>query len=431
MDNNNFQLEKRGTFVPQNDWGQSAIALQPGDSTGGEGINLRHYWHVALERRWLVLTVFLSIFILTLVYLFRAPLIYQSVARLQIDRESENVLNIREVFSMDGREQDYLQTQYKNLQSRTLIETLITKLGLSNDVRYSLSKDIYKSVANDITVAPIRLSRLVDIKVEHTDAKQAAKIANALADTFVQENLNLKMSKSMEAFNWLTNEANNLQDKVNKADRALQDYKEKTKRFHLMKTSTWFLKPSKQNQSDLDKARSAASDAQKLASEVERLVKDGASIESIGYVANDLLIKKYKEILGEKQTKLKNLLITKKEKWPEVLQAREDVDTYQTLLATEARKIFESIKNEAVIALAKVVSAEQTLQQQEAKQLELSKLKIDYDKLHRDAEHSKLLYNNVVARMKETEVTGRIKTNNMRVVDPAKVATVPISPRRC
>src|SRR5437667_12816687 len=124
-----------------------------------EKINLRHYWHVILERRWLVVAAFVSVFTLCLIYLFNAQRIFQATARMQIDRESDHVLNIKDVFAVDGREQDYLQTQYKNLQSRTLIESVISKLKLDKDPRYAKSVgDLSKAVSEDITIVPIRLS---------------------------------------------------------------------------------------------------------------------------------------------------------------------------------------------------------------------------------------------------------------------------------
>src|SRR5438552_9654116 len=106
-----------------------------------EKINVRHYWHVILERRWLVVAAFVSVFTLCLIYLFNAQRIFQATARMQIDRESDHVLNIKDVFAVDGREQDYLQTQYKNLQSRTLIESVVNKLKLDKDPRYARSVD--------------------------------------------------------------------------------------------------------------------------------------------------------------------------------------------------------------------------------------------------------------------------------------------------
>ena len=67
-----------------------------------EKINLRHYWHVILERRWLVVAAFCCVFALCLIYLFKATRIFQATARMQIDRESENVLNIKDAFAVDG-----------------------------------------------------------------------------------------------------------------------------------------------------------------------------------------------------------------------------------------------------------------------------------------------------------------------------------------
>src|SRR5438105_1206695 len=103
----------------------------PNDNQGFQGdsltqnLNLRHYWHVILERRWLVMTAFFTIMLLTAIYLYRATPIYSASVRIQIDRESGNPLNFRDALSLETREQDYLQTQYKNLQSRTLIQSVI------------------------------------------------------------------------------------------------------------------------------------------------------------------------------------------------------------------------------------------------------------------------------------------------------------------
>ncbi|MAH74812.1 MAG: hypothetical protein CBC62_00470, partial [Opitutia bacterium TMED102] len=54
-----------------------------------ESINLRHYWHIVLERRWLVAATFLVVIILTAFYLFSAKPIFSASTRLQIDRETE------------------------------------------------------------------------------------------------------------------------------------------------------------------------------------------------------------------------------------------------------------------------------------------------------------------------------------------------------
>src|SRR6185369_6742806 len=111
------------------------------ESSSRESVNLRHYWHTILERRWLVITAFFTILILTAIYLFRAVPIYQPSARIQIDPENNNPLNLRAPLSVATRELDYLQTQYKNLLSRTLLQSVINKEKLDRDPRYSKRLD--------------------------------------------------------------------------------------------------------------------------------------------------------------------------------------------------------------------------------------------------------------------------------------------------
>ena len=106
---------------------QNNLNILEENASPAEAINIRQYWHIFQERRWLVLATFIAIVILTAFYLFSATSIYYASARLQIDRETENSLRM-EGFSMDGsREKDYLQTQYKNLKSRSLIKTVLER----------------------------------------------------------------------------------------------------------------------------------------------------------------------------------------------------------------------------------------------------------------------------------------------------------------
>src|SRR3989454_8990821 len=394
-----------------------------------EKINVRHYWHVILERRWLVIAAFCSVFALCLIYLFKATRIYQASTRIQIDRESDNVLNIKDVFSVDGREQDYLQTQYKNLQSRTLIESVVIKLKLDKDPRYAKSLDLPRAVSEDITIAPIRLSRLMDVKVQHPNPQQAAAIANALVETFIQQNLDQKMSKSIEALRWLQKEANTLANDVEEKDLALQRYRVEKKMVSLGDSQNMVLQALKQAQADLDKARGDAAAAQKLNEEVERLLKDGTSINAIPQVANNLLIQDLRKTLSEREAVLANLLKRYKDKYPDVIRIREEIASLKDSIQKESQKLRDAIGAEADLAKAKETSMLAELKKKEQESFELSQLRIQYDVLSRKAEQSKLLYNIVLGRMKETDLTSKDKNQNMRVVDRAVEPRRPVKPR--
>ena len=192
-----------------------------------EGNKIRQYWHVVLERRWLIVTTFAVVVILGAVYAFRATPIYETVARLQIDPEGAGVLSVKEVVGLNNRDQDYLQTQYRNLMSRSLLEKVMQKLKLEEDERYKRELDKVNAVSEDISIAPIRLTRLVEVKVQHPDQKLARDVANTLLDIFLQENKDRKTFKALEGYRLLKQEQQTQEIELQQAIQDLQNYRVK------------------------------------------------------------------------------------------------------------------------------------------------------------------------------------------------------------
>lgn len=393
------------------------------------GVNIRQYWHVILERRWLVITAFLTILLLSAFYVFRATRIYQATARIQINREAENVLNIKDVFALDAREQDYLQTQYKNLQSRTLIQTVIKKLNLEQDPRYVTAPDTATAVGADITISPVRLSRLVDIKVQHSNAKTATLIANELARTFIDMNLEQKMKSSFEAVNWLKATKDDQAAKVQAAEAQLQQYKIKYNEVSLEESENITRQSLVQAQTDLSRARSEAAQVRRVITEIESKLQAGASLHTIPEVASSAVVQRLKQEIAVQEANLSALYKRYRQKHPSVLQATEQIASLKDSLDRETQIVIAALKNAADVAAVREQSLQRVVEDEQKKQMNLNQLRIQYDVLKRDAENNKLMFNNVLTRWKETELSSRITSNNMRVVDEAVVPNKPITPR--
>ena len=61
--------------------------------------------------------------------------VYEGTAQLLIERSDPTVLNFKEVQQVDAGRDDYYQTQYKLLQSRSLARNVIEQLNLLADAR--------------------------------------------------------------------------------------------------------------------------------------------------------------------------------------------------------------------------------------------------------------------------------------------------------
>ncbi len=394
-----------------------------------ENLNLRYYWHVVLERRWLVIAAFISVMILCSIYVVKAPRVYEAVGRLQIDREAENVVLARDPFEYGGREQDYLQTQYKNLTGRTLIQRVIDKLNLDKDPRYSVYVDRVKAVLSDVTVAPIRISRLVDVRVAHTEPKKAQEIANTLLTMFKDDNLATKKAASIEAKNKLQYEVENQQKALEDAERKLQEYKESIKNISVEDSQNMILLAMKQAVEQHNIAQSKAVMAEKMDQEIQDLIKNGAQLESLPAVANDRLVQEIKGKLAVEKAELESLLKKYKDGWPAVFQKKQTISSLEKSLKDHAEKLVQAIRAEAQITRSQEASMAAVVKKWEQDQLELGKNRLKYEELNRKVEIQRRQYMQVLQALKELEITINNKSNNMFIRDLAELPLKPVKPR--
>ena len=214
-------------------------------------------------RRWTAGTVFLVIFLGVLVYTFTVTPRYEARTRLLIESDDPNVVSFKEVIEEGASKADYYQTQYTILQSRALARKTIDTLGLwqsplLQDSRWKIdgiferaassvwaalghepgparSRGITETLAQSrvidlfleqLTIAPIRNSRLVDVKFRSPDPDVAMRVANVLAKAYIDQNLDYKFGASKEATSWLEDRLAEQRAQVETAEAALQQYRE-------------------------------------------------------------------------------------------------------------------------------------------------------------------------------------------------------------
>jgi polysaccharide biosynthesis transport protein len=391
--------------------------------------NLRQYIHVVMERRWLAISALLVVLVLTGVYLARTKPVYQAVARIQVNKESENPLSGKEGYTDARYEMDYLQTQYKNLQSRTLLGMVVNSPGVSNDARYAAAIDPIARLSRDVTISPVRLSRLVDVKVEHTDPKKAALIANTIGRLFISNNIAQKQLTSADALSWLTQQESTTREKVESADTKLQEYRTEKNEVSLEDNDNLVRQSLFSAKAELSRAHMEALQADQTLSEIDRILAEGRPIESIPQVRDSAVLLRFQQDLGVKEAGLAALLTRYRDKHPSVIQARKEIEQLRQAVKAEAETAIMALRNNAIFLKKREEALLANVEQETAKQQALYALRIEYDALKRESENNKTIYSNVLLRRNETELLSRLAANNIVFVDPAPVPTGPIKPK--
>ncbi|HBE88045.1 MAG TPA: hypothetical protein DDW67_02770 [Elusimicrobia bacterium] len=150
--------------------------------------DLTYYWDLLMRRRWVALSAWLAAIIITALVTFNMRPVYQSQALLVIEKERGNNVVYQGGPSVERSNEDYYQTQYKLLKSEALLKTVHNRLDLAKHEEF---KDPYgyRKLIKPVTIAPVPRSRLVYIKVDSYDRLLASKIANTIAQVFIEQNL--------------------------------------------------------------------------------------------------------------------------------------------------------------------------------------------------------------------------------------------------
>ena len=440
-----------------------------------DDVHLLDYVKVLYKRRWTAMTAFLVVFVTVTVYTFTATPIFEAKARLLIESDEQNVVSFKQVVDEDQTKADYYQTQYNILQSRALARKTLEGLKLWDnphmgggqqqpgfsvvsavggvvalvtspfaasadeapaenaipgaDETAAQSKAIDTFLSN-LTIAPIRNSRLVDIKYRLPDATVATNIVNALARNYIEQNLEFKFMASKDASDWLGARLSEQRSQVEAAEAKLQQYREQNDAISLEDSENIVVQKLTDLNAAVTQAKTERFQKEALYRQLEGLRGNAGALDSFPAILSNTFIQQQKAELAQLQSQQTQLSEKLGDKHPDIIKIRSAIQLAQSKLEGEIGKVVASVRNEYQSALAKENSLVGALNQQKGEALSMNRKAINYGVLERDVESNKQLYESLLQRAKETGVSSELKTSNIRVVDKAERPRGPVSPRK-
>lgn len=156
------------------------------DSSTSDDFQLTHFLDVLLRRRWVVAAAASAVFLAVALVTFLTKPVYQASALLIIEKERAGT--VQNSSMVENSNEDYYQTQYKLLQSRSLMEKVYADLKLAETPEFAQPRGIAK-LQDSISIVPVLRSRLVNVRAESRNPQLAAAVANRLSEVFVEHNL--------------------------------------------------------------------------------------------------------------------------------------------------------------------------------------------------------------------------------------------------
>lgn len=439
----------------------------------GREVHLTDYVRILYKRRWTALTAFLLVVGTVTIYTFTATPIFEAKARLLIESDERNVVSFKQVVDEDQTKLDYYQTQYNILQSRVLARKTLDSLKLWDKQPFggepASSFSITKSVlgipsavigvfegddaarteisvpAADETmaqsraidrflgglrVAPIRNSRLVDVKYQLPDGAQAAAIVNALAKNYIDQNLEYKFMASKEASDWLGERLGEQRKQVEQAEVALQRYREQNDAIAMEDTQNIVVQKLSDLNAAVTRAKTERIQKESMYQQLQASQANPAMLDTFPAILTNSFIQQQKSELAALQQQQGQLAEKLGDKHPDLIKIKSAIQLAQLKLNGEIAKVVQSVRSEYQAALAQENSLMSALNQQKGEALSMNRKAIDYGVLDRDVQSNKQIYDSLMQRAKETGVAGELKTSNIRIVDTAERPRAPVSPQK-
>lgn len=437
---------------------QDGIAPVPVAVAGNDTPAVRQYLRMAVRWRYAILGAVAVCVLLGLIATLLMTPQYTATATIEISRESSQVTNFQGVERETSvSDQEFYQTQYGLLQSRSLSERVATQLRVVDDPKFferfgvarsepafQLTNGRYPAVGRatrqriageilrqHLDVAPTRLSRLVDIRFTSPDPEFSAKVVNAWSDAFIQTNLERKVQATSYGRNLLQRQLAQQKERLDESQRQLVTYASQERIINL---------PAQQNGDGSTAERSIVADdlaslnaalsqatAERIAAEARyrEAGRAGASSEALRNQAINSLRQRRAEYAAEYQ----KLMTQFEPGYPAALALKSQIDQLDRSIANEERRVSGSIETEYRGAVERERALKARVEQLKGSYLDLRRRSIQYNIFQQEVDTNRALYEGLLQRFKEIGVAGGVGVNNISVVDQADVPQKPSSPR--
>jgi polysaccharide biosynthesis transport protein len=417
--------------------------------------HLLDYWNLILKRRWTVLLTLFIVFATVAIGTLKQRPVFEGKVVLEVNPEEPSILSFNQVVGLTSRDLDsYRETQYKVLQSRTLAERVIRDealyrypefyrtqliLGLAerdpaqipslSDVRPpdANSEAYINSVAHfmkSVDVSPVRRSNLVEVSFDAYEPNLAAQVANKLTQDYIDQNLEVKWDETIKASEWLSKQLVGLKAKLEKSEESLQAYAQANSIVFLTDKQNLVNARLEQLQQEYTKAQADRYQKESLYS----LVQTG-NVQDLPGILSNGLIQNLSIHLAESERDYALLAATVKPEWPKAIALKKQIDSLQAELKRQKKALTQNIVDDYRAAVAREKYLRQAVEDQKKTVNEIAAKSIQYNIIRREVDTNRQLYEGLLQRMKEAQVSAGLKASNIRIVDSAEIPKGPVKPR--
>lgn len=414
-----------------------------------EGPDLAEYWRELRPHLWLVGLITLAVGGIVVAITHRQPRIFQAVCVIEYDPNparplGESVEDVSDPAGDFWASQEFFETQNRIIASRLIAERVVERLALQHDPTFledpeSVGPDwtgltVSEAAAllqSRLTVHGVAGTRLVELRVEDRDPERAATIANTIAETYIEKTIEDRLGSTVSALEWLGEQLDGLRHDLDESERALHAFKQD---HNILSVSM----EDRQNlvAADLEHFSTALADARTHRMELRarlarlRVLASADSVEARAAGLSDVgTVETLEGLLRTALAEHEALATRYGPEHPRIIEVTTEITALRAQLQDEIDGAIRAAEADLRAAGSMEADLRHAVEEANTAGLELNLWEIEFTQLTRERENNAELYETVLERTTETDLTRMLRTTHVRTVDTALAPTSPVRPR--
>jgi succinoglycan biosynthesis transport protein ExoP len=393
---------------------------------------------------------------------------YMGAALVMVDEQQRHVFNEQadpSVLSELPSDPSSIESQVQMLQSHALAGQVVDKLKLVDDpefngtkvpltdrifgfiprlisssfdgsrpldaraARQRLRERTISKFQGGLDAQAVGLSTIIAVNFRSTSAEKAARIANTVANTYIENLTTAKSSATEGASKWLADRVTQLGRQAAAADAAVQQYKAAN---GLVDTSNGTAMTDEQLgalTAQLVQAEGDQAQAQSKFVRVQQMIKSGHSADVTDVVTSPLIAQ-----LREQEATLLQQRADLSSRYgplhPAMQNVQARVGELRQKISEEVNRIVGTASNDAVVAAARVGAIKSNMAAATSSTAVQNRARIKLGELAANASSAHALYQSYLDRLKQTQQRVSLNTPDVHLASPAPVPLAPVAPKK-
>ncbi len=394
-------------------------------------------FRIIRQRFWLVMAIF-AVTVATAAFAsFTLTKIYSASATLFVDIKSIDPVTGTNIYPAQTV-QNYLTTQVSLITSRKVAIDAVERLAVLDDPqvmadwrasggvggREALRDAIVDELLETIDVEASRDGTTIEISYESDNPRYAADVVNAFSRAYILGALNLATDPVKEYAKEFEKQTETYRRALEAAQNRLAEYQ----RSSGILASDEKLDVENQRLSELTSSlvalEASAADGQSRRQNIQR-----NSRGVLPEVIQNPLIQTLQAELGRAEAQAQEMSTRLGSNHPRLIAANSQIDALRKRLATETRRVTDSVLSTATINEGNLGALREQIAAQREKVLELKQGRIQIAALQREVDNAQKAYDLVSGRFTQTDLESKARQSNVSIITEATVPTDPSRPK--